>query len=292
MRCLTFILFFLLLNTFLSAQAFVDPDNEWVVTTCVFNLSTGQTNCQSNRVWFSDSTVLIDNKDYFVLESDLGTDFRPIVPVGSFYREENGKVFIKEQTNSNELLVFDFSLQVGDTIEVYGTNLSVGQVDSVELKTGGFRKRLKMLGMGQSINDEGFYWIQGVGKEDLPFLPFIGSQDVTNELHCFLTDNVLELSFDGIRHFGSCELLSNDNDIASKPALSVYPNPTIDQLNVDGLSSSFESIKIHSIQGDLIKTIHRMPQGYISTDDLNAGAYLITIDNGDGIRTSKKFIKI
>lgn len=292
MRCFLSIFFFLIFNTLLSAQNFIDPNNEWAVSTCFFNLSTGQTTCQVNNVRFSNSPVLIDNKDYFVLEGDLEVNDNPLIPVGSFYREENGKVFFKHQMDSEDMLLFDFNLQLGDTIFIYNQRLIVGQVDSVELNSGVFRKRLKMLKIGQSESDDGITWIQGVGKKEIPFAPFIDSQDITSDLHCFFSENELELSFEGWQHPGPCTLLSSASEIEQSQTLSLYPNPTLNYLKIEGLSSSFRSASIHNIQGDLIKKMNSLHNRPISTVELNAGVYIITIDNGDGLLTSLKFIKI
>ena len=66
----------------------------------------------------------------------------------------------------------------------------------------------------------------------------------------------------------------------------VYPNPTFDFLNIDGIDNS-KDIAIYDINARKIGTYHLTPaNNQLSVNHLNKGLYFIKIDN-----TIIKFIK-
>ena len=67
------------------------------------------------------------------------------------------------------------------------------------------------------------------------------------------------------------------------PTLSVYPNPAVDQLNVNNYTGS---VKIYTTNGSLVKTADLNGISAIDVSDLNQGIYQLVTEKG-----SVKFFK-
>jgi len=92
--------------------------------------------------------------------------------------------------------------------------------------------------------------------------------------------------------FGIVATNSNLNNIVTKPAINLYPNPASSFLNVQVTNAKANgSIKIYSAIGTLVKLVE-MEDNEIKIDisELSAGLYLISIETKKEVIT-KKFIK-
>ena len=89
-----------------------------------------------------------------------------------------------------------------------------------------------------------------------------GSVFQVSALFCFTTE------FDGITELNS-------------PTVHIYPNPTTDFINIEGVDS--QPITIYSLDGKLIKTVENT--NVVDVRDLDEGLYLINIGG-----TIKKFV--
>ncbi len=104
------------------------------------------------------------------------------------------------------------------------------------------------------------------------------------------------ISFDNyiVRAVATSNLLGN-TDIAplSSEAISIYPNPTTDVLNIKSTGSeTINAIQITDLNGRQIftKTFSNVSDAQINVNDLASGMYLINITSGDKSIT-KKFLK-
>ena len=88
----------------------------------------------------------------------------------------------------------------------------------------------------------------------------------------------------------SCEitLLSAPENIISE--LSIYPNPVSEILYLQNISSEDYSIKIYSLQGQLIK-FNNFSSEEINVADLTAGIYFIEITTIEGFKEVMRFVK-
>lgn len=83
--------------------------------------------------------------------------------------------------------------------------------------------------------------------------------------------------------------LNNDDWMVNETAISVYPNPVTDALNI--LAPALSKISLYDRQGKLVTDL--IAQGYSTTIDmsnLKPALYLICIESGDK-RTTQKIIK-
>lgn len=88
---------------------------------------------------------------------------------------------------------------------------------------------------------------------------------------------------------GNCELSNNSYTLTN---IALYPNPTTNQANLDGLQGD-EHIQIFDLQGKLVKQVDAGQTNQISLDiqNLDTGIYFIKISNTDGASVTKKLIK-
>ncbi len=213
-------------------------------------------------------------------------------------RENTSKqIFVKISDYDDEILIYDFSLNVGDTIVSnspsgylnYYPCILTG-IDSIELENNQFRKRFK-------INEYTFaqdYWIEGIGSMGGLFNPImeyiIGSYC---ELKCFKhNDTALYINNpDCNKCF--CTLLTPviENE-ESNIFIKIFPNPAKSNINIDfKLAKGLSTVRLLNSYGKIIES--RNTDSFpiqMNIDYLHNGIYLIQIDTEYKI-FNNKFIK-
>ncbi len=81
--------------------------------------------------------------------------------------------------------------------------------------------------------------------------------------------------------------ISNVNEQDQSINISIYPNPTKDKLFINNAEKSI--VNIYSLNGKLVLK-QKLMKNYIDLSKLNAGMYIIRINNGENIYNSK-FVK-
>lgn len=109
---------------------------------------------------------------------------------------------------------------------------------------------------------------------------------------------------DAISNYGNVQWVTVKNDgtveitnaklgaseVSQNVQLNVYPNPASDQLNIDGISGN-SVVTIFSMDGRLIsRTACTTSLVAIETASLEAGMYIVQVEDANGIRT-KQFVK-
>ena len=218
-----------------------------------------------------------------------------------------------EEIEETESLLYDFSLNLGDTIEVanfdeadragyiqyvkYVRVESIGiykfdgshsyvtlyDTDSIfSLNNGEQRKRILLNGIHESLQQS---WIEGIGSSDGPFVHahFSGLEYMPKRLLCYNENEEClykQSSFDYdedddcfTNYYPDNVVENNDNDIM------IYPNPTDDFINIENPSGSEYSIDIYNDKGQ--KLISQSSSGIsnINISDLPCGLYIITINS-------------
>jgi|GEM_PF-1753401 len=79
---------------------------------------------------------------------------------------------------------------------------------------------------------------------------------------------------------------------AVEKTLSIFPNPTGDQLNILSNHTNFENISIFNIQGQEVMTVKfQQNQRSIDTSGLQTGVYFLKAESDTGQQLTAKFIK-
>lgn len=152
--------------------------------------------------------------------------------IAFYLREENKKVFCRLNTGEPEFVLYDFDIDIGDTVmlhQLYGQDYSgyVAEVDSVLIGTE-YHKRYFI----QSWEWLSVYIIEGVGSDaglmycDIPWV------DVWGNLHCFsVNDTIYDTDGSGDKSIGNCwKYIGIPESLPEKA--DVYPNPASDYIHV------------------------------------------------------------
>lgn len=128
-------------------------------------------------------------------------------------------------------------------------------------------------------------YVTGVVAANAAAVPPVPANTVTSNI---VFDNYIA------RAVATSDLLSNtDFGTNVKQAISIYPNPTSDLLNVkiEG-SESISAVKIIDLNGRevFVKSFNGVNDAQINVSDLTSGMYLINITSGEQT-TTRKFLK-
>jgi len=202
----------------------------------------------------------------------------------------NKKVWIRLPNASEETLLYDFDLKVGDTLpntlfHKAGLDSSLGIVVNVDTVNYGGIDRKRFLIDG--FNPIDIYLIEGIGNtkgftDD--FYPYgIGSG---RSLLC-LRENDVTVYPDAST---SCNFIVDIDDISSfKEAKRIYPNPTHDIIRISNIKGVKE-IELMDIQGKLIQLLDVKSQEWKLPEQ--EGIYIVRIKLKDGEEISQKVLKL
>lgn len=197
-----------------------------------------------------------------------------------------------------EVLLYDFSLNKGDSIINYLQSKKIGNGDTSTRKIvsriinvdtvliyGKLRKRLAVNYSDSNRITGNDYWIEGIGSTRHPLSPLI-----TETAICF--EFSIRLScFKGISISGSnCLSAVEDNFLVSK--ITLYPNPANDLLRVTFATNAdiLKKILITDVSGRLLKNITvQADELTIDIKDLSAGFYFLRVQTENGT-SIKKFL--
>lgn len=208
-------------------------------------------------------------------------------------REEDKQIFtITTYHGEQEILLYDFSKEIGDTIysnspEGYmAYPVIVSNIDTVELFDGSNRRRYWLEGVYFSYLEE--CWIEGFGSIHGMFSPIF--ELLTNyyepHLSCFKQDDytVYLNNFSCDKCF--CSLGTSINDI-NEFQIQIYPNPFSDQINIES-KNEYSEIRIYNSNGKIIQKFNRSTYPTkIDLGELSEGLYFIQLIGKDFNYTEK-----
>ncbi len=269
----------------LKSQSFVNDSNKWYVDYCGFSFETGTSSCETREHRFGNR-VIIDSIEYWQVLIDAPNVF---FSVPDYYREENGKVFVKETETSQEYLIYDFTAGVGDQIEISYSfttiQLEVLSVEFIELNSGEIRKMMEVARIGAS--DFSVFWIEGVGGLRAPMnSERMFDEDVWTELNCYLFNDNLEYSIK------DCALTNVDNPVSEEDDLTIYPNPGFDHLYIE--SNQMDKIlfiDIFDLGSNRIIAKQELISPELDINHLTKGVYFLKIIYQDGSNNLLSFLK-
>lgn len=203
-----------------------------------------------------------------------------------FLRSENKMIYIRFSETEQEELLYDFNLEVGDTLPATYNNdwatITVSAVDSI-LMEGEYYKRFALEG------GSGEYLIEGIGGTSGLISPMAVGLECGYALSCFsLNNNNYYPSVDA-----DCDY-SVGMEEETRPEITVFPNPmsSVTNITVNDVSGPFEVMVFDSFG----REIKRIPSGnersiQFYRQGLPAGMYMIGIArDGQLIQTNKLII--
>lgn len=216
-------------------------------------------------------------------------------------REDNGFIYKYSDISEEEVLYYDFTLELGDIFNLpqtdnqycgwEGFNNSVYEMEVINVSTqsiaGEDRKVIEFDFSNElGINET---WIEGIGSV-LGFDPIGETIDFTfgTALACF-TNNGDTTFFNGATSCDNTTLNVDDFPIA---AIVLYPNPVITtsvlQFSAEGIA---DMVQIYNVSGSIVKEL-RVTSGYvlINAMDYRAGLYFYQVSSEGRLLKTEKFI--
>lgn len=229
----------------------------------------------------------------------VDTLFRGDKYVGGI-RENNKKVFFYSRNDTTERLVYDFNLNVGDTMEFYYGDFSqtlrkvkakLILIDS--LWTSNFplnTKRYRYTILSGSFAP-GFDVVEGYGKLHYWNDPIIRTTSI--DLTCLIHgDSIIFKTYMESSCFqGMLASLEKINKISQ---IKLFPNPSKNKITIESSDNKqLKQVLFYSLSGKLIKKVNLIPSvsnRNISVKELPKGFYFVKII-GENKDVTLKFIK-
>lgn len=264
---------------------------EWVCSGA-FNLLSTPTSI--NYMYYTDNDTLIGSMVYVNIrkvEIPSVNDVNTYQTYTGAIRQDtlNKKIYIVPTDSTSEKLLYDFSLNVGDTVvsflnETCPAIETIGAIDSI-IVNGNYHRRLHLQDGCSGIQ---IYYIEGIGSNF--GLIFPNNTGNLSNLICTKVNNQTYYPDSST----SCNLVTSVNSLDIDMAIDIYPNPSNNEINIiipDTEKLTSNTITLLSPLGQILITEKINSQkSIIDISSLPKGLYLLTISVNENIFT-KKIIK-
>ncbi|PLX08839.1 MAG: hypothetical protein C0596_05965 [Marinilabiliales bacterium] len=205
---------------------------------------------------------------------------------------------------TNEIVLYDFSLEVDDTI-YYSTNLNynldyykvVNSISTIEV-SGQLRKVWYLTNSYMDMPD---IWIEGIGSVYRYGLLYPNDPDIVMDAStpifgCFSHDTITYIVTDVCASGCPCNdwLVENEENVNKDEIINIFPNPVKNclKLTINDEIFSYKTLQLFSSNAKLISEIEIVSDQFeIDMGSMADGVYYIKL-LGDKKTTMKKFIKI
>ena len=234
---------------------------------------------------FSKDSFLLDQRYYrkLISKKSNSVDWKES---DYYFREYLGRVF-KKYKDEKEVLSYNYAAEVGDTLysdQWPNKHFIVSEIENIITLDGITRRKMTVNsncgGDGTTIT-----WIEGIGEtQSLDGLE-IGCivYDPVPQFNCLITNNQIVYSN------GFCLSSTEPTDLYAN--ITLVPNPTSDQITIQGDIQTIQSIQITDISGRVLleKVIQNDPS--INVSSLASGIYICKIQGMNGKSQSMLFVK-
>ncbi len=167
-----------------------------------------------------------------------------------FVRSVNKQMFIRVYGDTSEYLLYDFDLQIGDTLPLTYNNFEpliiVTSIDSFSTPYG-YRKRFALAG-----NTWASELLEGIGHNRGFLEPVHTPFECGFTLNCFSLNDTAYYPAPG----PSCMLILGAGELPESPKGNITPNPFSDYTTISwNAAVKNGEIKIYDIRGKVVKTI-------------------------------------
>lgn len=217
-----------------------------------------------------------------------------------YIREDVAARKVYKIVNGSDALLYDFNLELDDTITQYGYTWTVTEVEQVSCNAG-LRKKLKL----QTYSD--YYhrtftmrWIEGVGSNAHPFYPERNIYSVLSAGGGY--NYYTNCSFqDGLQVYGDPEYcgsmaapLSTETNTAPNRQIAFSPNPLVTSFNIDsGYTLQNANLKLYDTRGQFVREFTNLSGRKITLnrENLSSGLYFAQLfENGQVVKTAKLIV--
>jgi hypothetical protein len=229
----------------------------------------------------------------FVLQSDTSYPLWTSSGYRGCIRQDTAsrKVYIVPPSQSAEQLLYDFNLNVSDTVKGYLANnctsmpylVRVDNIDSI-LINGDYRKRWRLYSL---IYGPTAYFIEGIGSTSGLLETVCGYIDVQVNLVCFKQNDTTLYP----NASTGCNTITAVNNITTnKNGLIIYPNPAHNKLNIECKMKNAE-LKMYDITGRMVREekIHSPLSTF--NFQLSRGVYFVRVSDGERVSVQKLVVE-
>lgn len=263
--------------TNLKAQDYepmIQEGNEWHTLDVMVNPGFPPNHHYTTLVhWISDDTLVEGVRYTKVLETRNGEGTPRLA---ALLREENGNVWKRE--SSTDLLLYDFTAQVGDTVR-FGDFAESFVVDSISFEQiGGVDRKKIWFGLEYDITGEPYAietWTEGIGSDmGMLFSGWFYATGGYYQALCFHQNG--ELLWQN-EYYGTCMVDAVDEmDVST---IYLYPNPASGVTHIEGVEAA--EVQAYNALGQLVKTVRGSNE--VDVSGLPEGLYLLHITDGHGM---------
>jgi len=228
----------------------------------------------TTQMAFFGDTIIGDityNKLYTPIKKD------PVFPQDwsliSFMREDENKKVWHKRMNKDEELLFDFSLEIGDTIVgIYMIPPLIVEDITYQTMLDGKERKIFSFSTGGSIFPD--YWIEGIGSNDGLLIPF-GSMITGGFYKLLCLHEYNELIFFN-EEYQTCYKSSVGIDTYDNQ-INIYPNPAKNIIYIEDIDKlDVISISLINIYGQIIKQ-YDFNTTQLDISDIISGIYFVKI---------------
>jgi len=252
---------------------------------------------EENAIWskYCEFEGFIDSDTFQQLEGDSiynGIEYQKISFSNDFFssdnsgltRVDNEAVYFIPKDSLNEVLLYDFNLQVGDTFHIDPyfqiTNINfvtVIEIDSIMTNDGINRKVFHF--------SEGTNWIEGIGAlyGSTTFPWYFLSLSGDCHLYCY-SENSMDvyekqyyefIDYD-VFVYGCSGLVSSNSNVENKLKLSVYPNPFDDEIVIKSNLNEIELLRLYDSKFSIVAQNKNMKRLKLNSS-ITSGFYILEI---------------
>jgi hypothetical protein len=247
-------------------------------------------------IWLKvDGSKVLDGKEYRTFLYSQNENQVQWQEYDLLLREDSGKIYSYVGEGKEERLLYDFNMQVGDSI-TYDFNsdaLFISKV--VDIKDSLINNSIRKVFYISNYLSNGWYssapevWIESIGSLwglERETLAFHTGGDLNWDLLCFYQNE--ELVFHNNK-FPKCyynQLYLSIDNISINNSIKTYPNPSSGYFNIeveDGIEIS--DLKVFDINGKLIQTIVSDHSSKLSIDLTGKpkGVYFLQAETDKGM---------
>ncbi len=228
------------------------------------------------RLRISPEPTIINGMDYHRVEVSNMPDGDTFFDTSDLVRFSGNKIYEINDFSTDEFLLYDFDVNIGDEISTRTCQFNVIDVDSILLLDGTYRKRLYV---SNNQGDVPFSWIEGIG--DL--------KGFLNPRYCSMSDNIAivchyneDTQIYQNPNFDDCWILSSTKEVDTVSSLMIYPNPSTGMVRVEYPSSLIRTVEVFTTFGQQIYTTTlNTYQADVDLSIYDRGTYIIRLQTND-----------
>lgn len=287
MRTRLLILFLLLFSGPMFSQNLVIEGRQWNILTMFW----GSLSTQIFKIEGDSNNGSFNYKKIWITYDNTQTGWN----LAGLIREDSGKVYFMQNSNQDEYLIYDFNIQIDDTVMItnYYCDIHVycSNIDTLEYN-GILRKRYKIdHEWGANLNE---YWIEGIGSNEGLFYTHheVCISDVKHVLLCYYENDTLmyQSPYHDDCYLTNVGLDENTMDLNIK----IIPNPVTgtSRILIPEIIKHEVLLSIYDYQGKLLSIRKYKPNEeiLINNTQFNPGIYIYRIIVNNTSYYSGKFV--